>query len=259
MSPTRAATAVILGVGAVLGAAAAAEIAAAFEPDSVAFLGLQSLGIEWFLALAALACALFWTQPVAQRLGLNAGRLSAGSIGIGVIGGLGLSFALDGIVFHSGLYSESNLADLDALFAGARGSGLLWALIGIGVAPGIGEELLCRGLLQRGFERRMGPGWAIVLAAAIFGALHVEAVHAGFTALIGLYLGAVAWLAGSIRPAIAIHIVNNLVAVLSAAWFPAGRSPVWSIPIGLGLAGISLWILWDRHRALQKSPNLVDP
>ena len=192
--------ALLLGAVAILGAAITPGLAARLAPDAVAVASVQSLGLEWFLAFLALSGAAFWDEPLKQRLGLGPGRLTLSSTAWLVAGGLALSFALDGLAWHSGLRPQSNLAKFDTLLADASQLGIFWALLGIGIAPGIGEELLCRGLLQRGIERRWGPGWAILLASLSFGALHGESVHAGFAALLGLYLGSIAVLAGSIRP-----------------------------------------------------------
>ena len=47
------------------------------------------------------------------------------------------------------------------------------ALIGVLLAP-LGEELLFRGFLYPALRGKFGTSWAIVLSAAIFGALHLD-------------------------------------------------------------------------------------
>ena len=65
--------------------------------------------------------------------------------------------------------------------------------------------------MQRGLVRRFGAPVGIPLASAIFGALHVEPIHAAAAAALGLYLGLASHLAGGVRASIACHTVNNLV------------------------------------------------
>jgi len=184
-------------------------------------LAIDSLGLEIFLASTALAGASLSRAPLRRRLGLGRSRLSAPRLAILVVGTVAVSHGLDGVIELLDLREKSSLASFDFTLAGVRGGALVLALVGIGIAPAIGEELLCRGLVQRGLVARFRPSVAIPLAAAFFGALHVDPVHGVFAALLGLYLGLAAFLAGSTRAAIACHAVNNLLAVGMAALLPA--------------------------------------
>jgi membrane protease YdiL (CAAX protease family) len=120
-------------------------------------------------------------------------------------------------------------------------------LIGVGLAPGIAEELFCRGLVQRALVAPLGAPAAVTLGAILFGALHVDPVHAAFAALLGLYLGALCQLAGSVRAAIACHTANNLCAVVLASFEPRFDVPSWvSIAGGGGFALAAL--AWAARR-----------
>jgi membrane protease YdiL (CAAX protease family) len=208
---------------------------------------LAAFGLQLFLALFALAGAMLSRLPVRERLGLGPSRLDGGSLALLVLGILGLSLALDGILDLSGLREQSALSEFDAQLRGIRGRTLLLALLGIGLAPGVAEELLCRGLVQRGLERRLGGPAAIAVAACVFGTLHVEAVHGVLAAALGLYLGTAAYLAGSVRAAIACHAANNLAAVGLTAWSPewTPASPLAAL-VGLSLAAGCPWLVWRR-------------
>src|SRR5262245_16597656 len=118
---------------------------------------LQSLGIEIFLAAAALAGASLSRGPLRARLGLGPGRLSLRLVAVLAVGTIALSHALDGVIELTRLREQSPLASFDFALAGARGRDLAVALLGIGVAPGIAEELLFRGFVQRGLATRLGP------------------------------------------------------------------------------------------------------
>jgi membrane protease YdiL (CAAX protease family) len=77
------------------------------------------------------------------------------------------------------------------------------------VAPLV-EESLFRGLLQGALETRVRVWVAIVLAAVPFALLHGPA-PAVFFLFWSLPVGWVVWRTGSIRPAIVVHAINNLV------------------------------------------------
>jgi len=76
--------------------------------------------------------------------------------------------------------------------AGIRGRSLALALLSFALVPGVAEELLCRGLLQRGLEVRYGATAAIVLASLFFGAIHLDPIYSCVAAVLGLYLGGIA-------------------------------------------------------------------
>ncbi|MFW6023697.1 MAG: CPBP family intramembrane glutamic endopeptidase, partial [Myxococcota bacterium] len=81
------------------------------------------------------------------------------------------------------------------------------------VAP-VGEELVFRGVMLPGLERRYGIPVALVASALLFGVAHPE-LGMGLTAAIaGLLLGAVALRTGSVLPTIAMHAGINSVPVL---------------------------------------------
>jgi membrane protease YdiL (CAAX protease family) len=206
-----------LAVTAGLGTCSAAQ--ALHVRDAVG-LSLASLGLETSLGLLAWSGALLSTQRVGERLGLGPGRIGPRWLLLLVIGTLGVSQGLDGLLELSGLRSRSALSDLDMQLAGIRDGELGLALLAIGLVPGIAEEIFCRGLVQRGLERSLGPGVAIAAAALVFGALHLEPIHGAFATLLGVYLGVVAWLAGSVRAAILCHAANNAAAVTAAALLP---------------------------------------
>jgi membrane protease YdiL (CAAX protease family) len=208
---------------------------------------LAAFGLQVFLALLALAGATLSRAPLWERLGLGPSRLTGGPLALLVLGILGLSLALDGILELSGLREQSALSEFEAHLRGIRGRTLLLALLGIGLAPGVAEELLCRGLVQRGLEGRLGAPAAIAASACVFGALHIEAVHGVFAAALGLYLGTAAYLAGSVRAAIACHAANNLTAVVLTAWNPERMPPApLAVLVGLSLAVGCLWVVWRR-------------
>jgi len=203
---------------------------------------LQSLGIEIALAAAALAGASLSRRPIRERLGLGPGRIPLRLVAVLAVGTIALSHALDGVLELTRLREQSSLASFDFALAGARGRDLALALFSIAIAPGIAEELLFRGFVQRGLEARLGPALAIVLAAALFGAFHGGLIYALAAGVLGLYLGLASQLAGSIRAAIVCHAANNLLAVAEAALWPELWNPdPATTAAGFAVAAACLW------------------
>jgi membrane protease YdiL (CAAX protease family) len=85
-----------------------------------------------------------------------------------------------------------------------------------GVAPLV-EELFYRGLVQRSLERRFAPGWALLIAAFVFAAIHLEPVLLPGLFVAGLVFGAFAQRTGRLGPAIFAHVGFNASTILVMA------------------------------------------
>jgi len=182
----------------------------------LAIVGVVSSLVMTAIALAAasrsrsgMRDALGWTR--------SSSRLGRAHVAVLTLGAVGASHLLDAAIDSLGIREASVLAELDMLLGGARGLPLALVVLGVGIAPGFGEELLFRGVLLRGVARRHGVAVGLVASSLLFGALHIDPVQGGAAALLGLYLGGVAIAADGTRIAIGCHVANNLVAVLGAA------------------------------------------
>ena len=97
-----------------------------------------------------------------------------------------------------------------ALLSLRRPADLFLNLIFIAGLAGVGEELLFRGVLQRVFVKWFGQAWpAIIAAAFLFAALHLQ--FYGFLPrfVLGILLGAVYWYSGSLWVSILAHFVYD--------------------------------------------------
>jgi membrane protease YdiL (CAAX protease family) len=210
-------------------------------------IALQGLWIEALLALIALVGAALLPGSAVRRLGLAPGRLDVARIALLVVGTLAASAALDGLLELTQWKAHSALADFESLLAGVRGRALLLALLAFALMPGIAEELLCRGLLQRTLVDRLGPAAGIAIASMVFGALHLDPVHALFAAPLGVYLGLVCWLSGGIRAAVVCHIANNLTALLAEALLPDAEPPALpTVLLGATVAAAAMAWVWHE-------------
>ena len=88
----------------------------------------------------------------------------------------------------------------------------------LGLAAGIGEELLFRGLIQTGLTALIGPLPALLIASALFGALHwITNAYAVIAALLGVYFGLLLLLTESLIAPIVAHALYDAVALLQLA------------------------------------------
>jgi membrane protease YdiL (CAAX protease family) len=85
-------------------------------------------------------------------------------------------------------------------------------LVTVALAAPLGEEVFFRGFALPALRKNMGPVLAILVSAALFALLHMDAV--GFVGLmeIGVLLAALRWWSGSLWAAIIAHAVNNGIA-----------------------------------------------
>jgi membrane protease YdiL (CAAX protease family) len=206
-------------------------------PGEFEVVALQGLWLEGCLALIALVSALLLPGSASERLGLGPGRLDAVQVAVLLIGTLAASASLDGLLDLTQWKAESALAEFEAMLTGVRSRSLLLGIAAFALAPGIAEELLCRGLMQRSLVVRLGPVAGIAIASLIFGALHLDPIHALFAAPLGLYLGLVCWISGGIRASIVCHIANNLTALVAGALLPGSDAP--ALPAVVGGATIA--------------------
>ena len=93
--------------------------------------------------------------------------------------------------------------------------GLLLNLLVIALIPAVGEELTFRGVLQQGLMRRMkNPHLAIIISAAIFSFIHFQFYGFLPRMFLGILLGYMFYITGSLWTSIAMHFVNNGTAVV---------------------------------------------
>lgn len=118
---------------------------------------------------------------------------------------------------------RSVLALLGSTFKPGLG---LFVAVSLGVAAGLGEELLFRGVLQYELLGRIGRFGSLGVSSVIFGLLHaVTPMYAFLATLASLYFG---WLyldTQNLLVPIVTHAVYDIGALLYAHWTVANLSP----------------------------------
>jgi membrane protease YdiL (CAAX protease family) len=82
------------------------------------------------------------------------------------------------------------------------------------IFPAVTEEIAFRGLLQHWLSAAIRPQRAMLLASALFAAVHFALLSAPYLFLVGMLLGWAKWKTGSLYPSMAIHFLHNFVAVM---------------------------------------------
>lgn len=168
------------------------------------------LASELGLLVVALIVPLTAAKPVRAALGLEAARLpvvlaaAVGTIMLGPIGDRAMTLLSE----HFPNFTLGVVPTLHEL-AQKLPLHLLWPAFAF--LPGLAEELLFRGVLQRSLpSRRAG----ILVAGCAFALFHVDPVHVVGVLPLGLFLS---WAAARSCTTVSVvaHVLNNSVALLS--------------------------------------------
>ncbi len=100
---------------------------------------------------------------------------------------------------------------------------LLLAIFVIAVLPGIGEELVFRGLLQKEFIKAGGnPHVSIWVAAILFSTMHMQFFGFVPRMFLGALFGYLYYWSGSLSLAMLAHFINNGVSVVALYFYQQG-------------------------------------
>jgi membrane protease YdiL (CAAX protease family) len=164
----------------------------------------------------ALTIFLIWVnirkEGRADAIGLLANsRLDlARTLGLGVAliaGAMAFSFVYSNFIIPGVELQDQMKRILEALPPTFMNTALKVVAIA-GIAP-IVEELLFRGYLQNAFGKHMNHHGAIWLAALIFGLVHMELAATPALMVLGAAFGYLYHLTGSLKTNIALHMINN--------------------------------------------------
>jgi hypothetical protein len=144
---------------------------------------------------------------------------------------------------------------------------LLLAAPALAVVVPFCEEYFYRGVLQQGLSRPgRSPVPAILIAAFVFSATHLEPLGFLPRMAIGALAGYLVFRAGSLWPGVAVHAGNNLISVAlffrtQDSYFEVDDVPEWDtsllhLAIGVPLLAI---LAWAAMRTSRLGPNLDLP
>jgi len=164
---------------------------------------------SWILGLAISKKILgpSWKEKVGWVPTNLKGALSGLGLGVGIFFlAEGLVHLIRGLIPH--VAGESELKGILAPWP-------WWlAVLIIGLGPGIGEELWCRGFLGHGLVSRLGTVRGVLLTSLLFGLMHIDPAQATYAAALGVILHLLRLGTGSLLPPMIAHTFNNSVSML---------------------------------------------
>lgn len=141
--------------------------------------------------------------------------------------------------------------------------GLLANLLIIALIPAIGEEMTFRGVLQQSLTRGIkNPHIAILLSAALFSFIHFQFYGFLPRMFLGILLGYMFYITGSLWTSILMHFLNNGTAVvlyylsnkgiidIDVEHFGAMEDPMFIVASAAMTVGLIAWCWWRRNKEL---------
>ncbi|MCS6903544.1 MAG: CPBP family intramembrane metalloprotease [Candidatus Bipolaricaulota bacterium] len=203
---------------------------------------LVSVGLLWLFARGMgfdLEATLSLRSTSSRSVYLWA-SLAVVALGVALSPVISLLLELMPWLFPSGILSEA-LFELIELSRFEQAQGFLAFLLAVSVGPGIGEELVFRGMVLCGLLARFRPTVAVTLTALVFGLIHIIPLQVLTASITGLFLGYLVVRTQSIYPAIVAHIVTNFWATIETSLWWASN-PTWSPQNFILSASYPLWI-----------------
>ena len=168
-------------------------------------LGFREVSKPWYLYICVGIALMFISLPVTNKLTSWNEAMSFGSLFGGVF---------ETLETYLKTMEETAQAATEKMLNVDTIGGLLLNLLVIALIPAVGEELTFRGVLQQGLTRKMNPHAAIILSAAIFSFIHFQFYGFLPRMFLGILLGYMFYITGSLWTSIAMHFVNNGTAVV---------------------------------------------
>ena len=163
-------------------------------------LGFREIACPWWLLLIGVV-VMFVSLPVTNQLTAWNGDMSFGS-------------ALAKLEEYLKTLEETAQVATEKMLNVNTFEGLLLNLLIIALIPAVGEEMTFRGVLQQSLTRRMNPHIAIFLSAAIFSFIHFQFYGFLPRMFLGILLGYMFYITGSLWTSMLMHFANNGTAVV---------------------------------------------
>lgn len=158
--------------------------------------------------------------------------------------------------FMQGGYYPDNSIPLEEKMK-ASGKFFFLGLFVYALLPAVAEEIIFRGVIQKSLQSRYNGFVAISISTILFALMHGSLQQTVYQLIMGIMLGYVACVGGSILYSIILHFLNNAFVLLFGCFDIVSYLseevyyyniysmifPICIFLLGLGLAGILFWVL----------------
>lgn len=121
------------------------------------------------------------------------------------------------------------------------------------ILASVGEELIFRGVTLRAFERAGCSFWvANILQAVLFGIFHYNFIQGVYAFILGMVIGYVVELYGTLYAGIVLHMIFNLIGSYLYKYFPEGESLSEVVLSIFGTVISMMVLLYMKKKVLQK-------
>ncbi len=189
-----------------------------FEFNDVANLLLSQI---LFFAVPPLFLAFIRRYNIKETFRLKAPRPLEALIMLVISPVMVISGFCAGIIALLGIKTIFGRVYLAGEVADYMSRGVVVSLLLVAVLPAICEEILFRGMIQRGLER-LGAGWAVFLSGLLFGLFHFDFQRLAAQTLIGFIAAYSVYRTGSIFNGMILHFMNNGLLTLLANYSVKG-------------------------------------
>ncbi len=181
---------------------------------AVAFFFTELLVIVFSWLIIRLVVGRDWTRQLAlRRPALTHTLLTlAGFPALVLLGNI--TYAILRTIFHVPSLTDFGLGGMEEMVEVFAKWPWSFAVLVIGLGPGIGEELWWRGFLGRGLIGNYGVVFGIIASSFFFGLIHVDPCQGAMAAVMGLWLHFVYVTTRSLWLPMLLHTLNNSLSVL---------------------------------------------
>ncbi len=166
-------------------------------------------------------------------------------------------------IFHVPSLADFGLSGMEEMVEIFSNWPWSFAVLVIGLGPGIGEELWCRGFLGRGLIGNYGIVFGIIASSFFFGLIHLDPCQGTMAMFMGLWLHFVYVTTRSLLLPMLLHTLNNSFAVLitrvpqlqSIEVHPHDIPWIVYVSAFLLLLGVAYALYQSRARLAGKSPE----
>jgi len=222
---------------------------------------IASVSLSVFLLLStSLIGATLSAQPMGERLRLRKQSIPFRAYPISIVGLLVVGQTVEYIAIWLGFRDGRSALDMlaDAVAAMPQ-TAFVVLLIAGSLGAGLAEELFFRGYMQTRLTARWGVVAGLIVSSIAFAVLHLDPLHATLVFFMGIYLGWLAELSGSIVLPIVAHVGNNFLAfVMMRVTENTVEAPIPYFMVSVTLAVVCVLLLRRFVSPTQDAPLSAD-